>query len=59
MCIGTKTDCVRSHGIGWPSFSHVEAYRGLIASNEEDTCVISASSISFKELPRGMHCNPD
>ena len=59
MCIGTKTDCVRSHGIGWPSFSHVEAYRGLIAGDEEYARVVSASSISFKRTFPWCHRDLD
>ena len=59
VCVGTETYYVGAHGISWPSFSHVKAYRGLIACNEEYACVISAASISFKDLPHGVHRDSD
>lgn len=59
MYVSTKTYYVHSHSISWPSFSHVQTYRGLIASDKEYARIVSASSIGFKELSRGVHHDPD
>lgn len=55
--VRVSCNCIGPHGTSSASLAHVETHRRSDAGDEEYACVVSASSVGFKEIAHAVYSN--